>query len=74
MNIQSASIQVIKETGKPRTKKDVDVDLYLSMYALAVRECLGLRADRLSLHFLQTDEIISTTQTDEQLAEVAEHV
>lgn len=62
------------KTGKPRTQKDVDADLQLSMYALAVRECLGLRADRLSLHFLQTDEIISTTRTDVQLSEVVEHV
>jgi len=62
------------KTGKPRTQKDVDADLQLSMYALAVRECLGLRAEQLSLHFLQTDEIISTARTDTQLSEVVEHV
>ncbi len=62
------------KTGKPRNQKDVDADLQLSMYALAVRECLGLRAEKLSLHFLQTDEMISTTRTDTQLSEVVGQV
>lgn len=62
------------KTGKARTQKDVDADLQLTIYALAVRECLGLRAEKLSLYFLKTDEIISTTRTNEQLDAVKEHV
>lgn len=62
------------KTGKPQAQKDVDANLQLTMYALAVRECLGLRAEKLSLYFLKTDEVISTTRTDEQLAAVEEHV
>ncbi|HEY3297904.1 MAG TPA: ATP-dependent DNA helicase [Armatimonadota bacterium] len=62
------------KTGKAKTQKDVDADMQLSVYALAVRECLGLKAEKLSLYFLKTDEIISTTRTDEQLAEVVERI
>jgi RecB family exonuclease len=61
------------KTGKAKTQKDVDANLQLTMYALAVRECLGLRAEKLSLYFLKTDEVVSTTRTNEQLAAVEEH-
>ena len=40
------------KTGKPRPQKDVDVDDQLTIYALAVLECLGLRADRLSQQYV----------------------
>lgn len=62
------------KTGKPKTQKDVDSDLQLTIYALAVRECLGLEAKDLSLYFLQTDEIFTATRTEEQLAAVEEEV
>lgn len=62
------------KTGKAQTQKDVDANLQLTIYALAVRECLGLKAEKLSLYFLKTDEIISTTRTDEQLEAVKEHI
>jgi DNA helicase-2/ATP-dependent DNA helicase PcrA len=62
------------KTGKPRTQKDVDADLQLTTYAYAVRESLGLRAGKLSLYFLNTDEIFSTTRTDDQLSAMVDHV
>ncbi|MEI6514045.1 MAG: PD-(D/E)XK nuclease family protein, partial [bacterium] len=37
-------------------------------------EGLGLRAEKLSLYFLQKDEIVTTTRTDEQLAQVVEEI
>lgn len=71
---QGACSIIDYKTGKPRTQKDVDSDLQLSLYALAVRECLGLVPERLSLYFLSTDEILSTTRTEEQLQMVTEKV
>lgn len=58
------------KTGKPKEQKDVDADLQLSLYALAVRECLGLVPERLSLYFLSSDEIVSSSRTETQLEEV----
>jgi RecB family exonuclease len=62
------------KTGKSKPQKEVDADLQLGIYALAVREGLGLRAEKLSLYFLQKDEIVTTTRTDEQLAAVVDEV
>lgn len=62
------------KTGKPRKQKDVDDDLQLTMYAYAVSKCLGIRPEKLSLYFLKTDEIVSTTRSEEQLSNMVEHV
>lgn len=62
------------KTGKSCKQKDVDENLQLTIYALAVQECLGLKAEKLSLYFLKSDEVISTTRNDEQLAAVKEHI
>jgi CRISPR/Cas system-associated exonuclease Cas4 (RecB family) len=48
--------------------------LQLSLYALAAKECLGTVPERLSLYFVSTDEIVSSTRTDAQLAEVEDKV
>jgi DNA helicase-2/ATP-dependent DNA helicase PcrA len=62
------------KTGKNvPSQKDVDKDLQLTIYALAATEVkdqiLGRKADNitLELHYLDADEIISTTRTQEQL-------
>ncbi len=62
------------KTGKPKTQKEVDEDAQLSLYALAVRQCLSLEASRLGLYFLRTDQLITTTRSREQLAQVTERV
>ena len=62
------------KTGKSRKQKDVDADMQLTMYALAVQEILGLKAQTLSLYFLNSDEIISTTRTDEQIEALKDHI
>lgn len=62
------------KTGKPRTQKEVDADLQLTMYALAVWEGLGLKAEKLSLYFLNSDEIVSTSRTNEQIEALKAHI
>ena len=55
------------KTGKPKSQEDADQSLQLSLYALAVRDALGKRADRLIFHNLENNMPVSTTRTDAEL-------
>ena len=55
------------KTGKPKSQEDADKSLQLSLYALAARDALGKRADRLIFHNLENNTPISTTRTDAEL-------
>jgi DNA helicase-2/ATP-dependent DNA helicase PcrA len=55
------------KTGKPKSQEDADESLQLSLYALAARETLGKRADRLIFHNLESNTPVCTTRTDGEL-------
>jgi DNA helicase-2/ATP-dependent DNA helicase PcrA len=55
------------KTGKPKSQEDADKSLQLSLYALAARDALGKRADRLIFHNLENNTPVSTTRTDAEL-------
>ena len=57
------------KTGKPKSQDDADESLQLSLYALAARETLGKRADRLVFHNLENNTPVITTRNDAQLEE-----
>lgn len=57
------------KTGKPKTQDDADESLQLSLYALAAKETLGKRADRLIFHNLENNTTISTERNDAELEE-----
>jgi DNA helicase II / ATP-dependent DNA helicase PcrA len=57
------------KTGKPKTQDDADESLQLSLYAIAARETLGKRADRLIFHNLENNTAISTARSDTELEE-----
>ena len=57
------------KTGKPKSQEDADESLQLSLYALAARETLGKRADRLIFHNLENNTPVVTTRNDAQLEE-----
>jgi ATP-dependent exoDNAse (exonuclease V) beta subunit len=57
------------KTGAPKSQKDADESLQLSLYALAAREKWGYRAERLVFHNLEGNTAIITTRTDSQLHE-----
>src|SRR5271165_4220293 len=57
------------KTGKPKSQEDADESLQLSLYALAARETLGKRADRLIFHNLENNTAICTARNDAQLEE-----
>src|SRR5258708_37350604 len=58
------------KTGKPCSQEDADESLQLSLYALAARETMGKRADRLVLYNLENNTAMCTTRTDAALVEV----
>jgi DNA helicase-2/ATP-dependent DNA helicase PcrA len=57
------------KTGKPKSQEDADESLQLSLYALAVRELMGKRADRLVFHNLENNTAICSARNDAQMEE-----
>ncbi len=55
------------KTGKPRDAEKARKDVQLSAYALAAREYFDWNPSRLTFHYLQTNESVSTTRDDKQL-------
>lgn len=62
------------KTGRIKTQKDVDKDLQLSIYALAAREVFKKEVEKLSLYFLDGNQKIETTRSDEQLEKAKEEI
>ena len=55
------------KTGRPRSQKDADESLQLSVYALAARESLKLNPERLTFYNLTSNEPVSTARTPRDL-------
>jgi RecB family exonuclease len=55
------------KTGKPLSQEDADDSLQLSLYALAAREALGKRAERLIFHNLENNAAICSTRSEAEL-------
>lgn len=55
------------KTGKPRSPKDAEKSLQLSIYALAAREQLGLNPARLTFYNLTNNETVSSLRTKKDL-------
>jgi DNA helicase-2/ATP-dependent DNA helicase PcrA len=55
------------KTGKPKSQEDADKSLQLSLYALAARDALGKRADRLIFHNLENNTPVCTRRTEAEL-------
>ncbi|MFN7160254.1 MAG: RecB family exonuclease [Candidatus Gracilibacteria bacterium] len=73
--LPDGSVHIIDyKTGKLRTQKDVDEDSQLSMYALAVKQTLGLPVGRLSLYFVTQDQEIITMRSEDSLTDFARGV
>jgi len=62
------------KTGAMRDQKDLNKDLQLSLYALACRDILKVKASKLTLYFLDDNQKLSTGRTDEQLANLEAEV
>ena len=58
------------KTGKPRSQKDADKSLQLSVYALAAQEQMKLRPVRLTFYCLTNNEPVHTVRTEQDLKAV----
>jgi putative RecB family exonuclease len=55
------------KTGRPRSQKEADKSLQLSVYALAARRQLKLEPARLTLYYLTNNQTVSTVRTTKDL-------
>ena len=62
------------KTGKPKSQKDADKSLQLSIYALAARDQLKLRPERLTFYNLTSNEAVSTARTEGDLKKALEKI
>ena len=58
------------KTGKPRSQKDADKSLQLSVYALAAQEVMKLRPKRLTFYCLSNNEPVHSVRTEQDLKAV----
>lgn len=72
--LKDGKIEIIDyKTGKMPSKKDIDANLQLSMYALAASEIQGAPFGKhpediiLTLHYFESNVSVSTTRTKDQL-------
>jgi len=62
------------KTGRPRSQKDADRSLQLSIYALAAREQLKLKPARLTFYNLTNNQPVSTARTARDLDQAVEEI
>lgn len=55
------------KTGRPRSQKEADKSLQLSVYALAARRQLKLDPVRLTLYYLTNNQTVSSLRTENEL-------
>jgi DNA helicase-2/ATP-dependent DNA helicase PcrA len=62
------------KTGRPKSQKDADTSLQLSVYALAAERTLGLRPTRLTFYNLGNNEAVSAVRTPKDLDDVVKQI
>jgi DNA helicase-2/ATP-dependent DNA helicase PcrA len=62
------------KTGRPRSQKDADKSLQLSIYALAARRQWNLHPARLTFYNLTNNEPVSTVRTGKDLERVVQDI
>lgn len=62
------------KTGSSQTKKQVDIDEQLTIYALGAKQALNLDIDTLSLYFLESNQKISTARSATDLTNYHKHL
>ena len=71
----NAAVELIDyKTGRPRSQKDADTSLQLSIYALAAREQLRLKPVRLTFYNLTNNQPVSTARTARDLDRAVEEI
>jgi DNA helicase II / ATP-dependent DNA helicase PcrA len=68
--VRERAVELIDyKTGRPRTEKDAQKSLQLSVYALAAKKALHLNPARMTFYNLTNNEPVSTVRTPEDLEE-----
>ena len=62
------------KTGRPRTQKDADKSLQLSVYALAARNQMGLEPESLVFYNLTNNQAVASVRTDKELDAVRQKI
>jgi DNA helicase-2/ATP-dependent DNA helicase PcrA len=62
------------KTGRPRTQKDADKSLQLSVYALAAREQMGLEPQGLIFYNLTNNQPVASVRTQKELDVVRQKI
>jgi ATP-dependent DNA helicase UvrD/PcrA len=62
------------KTGRPRTQKDADKSLQLSVYALAARNQMGLEPEGLIFYNLTNNQPVATVRTKKELVAVQQKI
>ncbi|MBI4035251.1 MAG: PD-(D/E)XK nuclease family protein, partial [Candidatus Chisholmbacteria bacterium] len=62
------------KTGQSQTKKQVDIDEQLTIYALGAQQALNLDINVLSLYFLESNQKVSTTRSLTDLKNYHKHL
>ncbi len=62
------------KTGRPRTQKDADKSLQLSVYALAARQQLGLDPQGLIFYNLTNNQAVASVRTQKELEGVQQKI
>jgi DNA helicase II / ATP-dependent DNA helicase PcrA len=68
--IHDGAVELVDyKTGRPRTERDAERSLQLSVYALAAKKALHLNPVRLTFYNLTTNEPVSSVRASEDLEE-----
>lgn len=62
------------KTGRPRSQKDADKSLQLSVYALAARDQMGLEAEGLIFYNLTNNQPVASVRTQKELDAVQQKI
>ena len=62
------------KTGRLKKGVNLNKDLQLSIYALACRDVFRIPVSKLSLYYLEDNEKVSTTRSNEQIEEVLSNI
>jgi len=62
------------KTGRPRSQKDADKSLQLSVYALAARDQMGLEPEGLIFYNLTNNQPVATVRTQKELDAVQQKI
>lgn len=62
------------KSGRPKSQRDADASLQLSVYALAAERALGLRPLRLTFYNLSNNQTVSTARSEKDLEDVVNEI